>query len=322
MQKHTRSRWMAASLLGAAWIFISAVNCRAALDIDELQFTADDPGASSGTTMAGGEDCVDGIDNDGDMLADCDDSDCTQADFQCVDTFGATAVIGTLDVKTCVPPLLPTDLRTCENVCTCTPKPGGSACSIKVTLSDMADCSASLATIDISGDTCNTAPNNTIAGQYTQNPNGQGTCTPMNAAEPPTNLPGCRIPLTGHCKEGGVCIPPTQTPECLLFDGIVTCPEIYKVRTEVTGNTSGGNCECNCGAANTNCDTVSVDLFTDNGSCAGTVAPIPVPANTCQSAGVSIQSFRVTFNSQAGTACNTNGTWVGEMAQTLCCRKN
>ena len=296
-------------------------NCRAALDIDELSFVG--PDAGSGTTMAGGEDCLDGIDNDGDGQADCDDSDCVNAEFECIDSAGAIAVIGTLSSDKCDAPFEATNLESCENACTCTPEP--SVCAIQLTLYSAMDCAGSIANISYSGDFCNDTPSGTMAASYTIPVGQAGQCSGGNMGAAPVGVQGCRIPLTGHCNGGGACIPKTQTPECLLFKGSVSCPDAYSQQKGVLLPESEGACMCSCNVTDNGCTPPTISLYSENGMCSGSATAANNPPDTCQSSALSVLSVGGVLG-QRILSCDNTGIWFGdpqaEASQTLCCRKD
>jgi hypothetical protein len=270
-------------------------------------------GACAGAVV---EDCLNGIDDDGDGLTDCDDPAC-QAAYTCAPQPPAGWVgIGWVDptvVRAC--PLGLTDLPlfdpaaivpgTFDCGCQCTPAP---SCAVPYECSDAPlSCSNPTSRAPI-GTTCQSIPPPPLPGGCRARPPlAQGSCTPVAttvASDPaytwaPTGT-ACLTGDGGYCtaNSGGApaqCVPRPPAGAagpCIAASGPTpaACPAPYTL-LQIFGDgtaTDQRTCTaCTCGAlANATCGCANgqqcgIDVFAGDGCGDASTMFLPVVMNTC-----------------------------------------
>lgn len=170
---------------------------------------------SSGGGPAGGGDvelCLNGIDDDGDDLADCDDPDCGA--YACVPASSADYAMARTAGDPCPASSIATTLAKCES-CSCT---GTGSCSLDIDFYADANCTQYLLS--------KTQPGcyNVGSGQVRW---VRGTASPPANCQPPADAPpstvgACVATSAGHCAGNNVCLPQEfAASPCVLASGAV-----------------------------------------------------------------------------------------------------
>jgi hypothetical protein len=232
----------------------------------------------------GDEDCTNGIDDDDDGAADCQDDDC-QPYYQCLAPVpegwqGPIAlwegsetspsctqagyypvgigVVGTRAISTPEPSTCPT--------CTCEPAQGATCTTVEVSYHNAPDCAGD-ATVVTAGETCSSQTilhdgvNIPVSATFIA-PSTEGTCTPVEMgarSTPPVDrmrTRSCGGPsLDGvGCGDSELCLPrplsPFNAAVCIFIEGDAACPEGYDEPTEtyyttVDDSRACQRCACN-----------------------------------------------------------------------------
>jgi hypothetical protein len=337
-----------------------------ALDLDGLPASAGSTGAggaggasvsttsvvsSSGTTApctpTGPEICDDGIDNDCNRAADCEDPAC-QGGFVCVPAIpsGWTAVAFSAHDRPACPGgyaassdvvSAPTAAAAC--VCTCTEQKAASCTEGNVAIAAMGamPCPASPNLfLKANGSSCSQAnlgtTKNALA-KISPLPPVQGTC---NGAPQVTILPveqgrSCAAAAVGvGCAAGGACVSSPSAPfvSCVEHDGVEACPAGFKNGYSVGASAmdTRGCSPCSCGTSAT-CSNPKLTLYKDN---ACTTGALGLPASdSCDPVndgnGSPYPSYKYTATVTNGACQKTtdstpNGSLVLVGERTICCQ--
>ena len=231
------------------------------------------PGGAGGVTSGGGqggsgggcipsaEDCLDGVDNDCDGDVDCADGDC-DPDYTCV---AAVTVLGyaVVEPQQGCGGLDPLELYGCGG-CDCEVSDHGT-CTNEVTVYDDGTCNDELDSMVIpcgqsvcanfanplDGDGADIHVATSAVGC------GDGDCAASSASAPEV-VDHCELPALGTCGDApGVCVP-NDAKGCLLVAATASCPASHPHR-RLWSATSGGVCNCTCGAAEQDCSGVDID---------------------------------------------------------------
>jgi hypothetical protein len=230
-------------------------------------------------------DCLDGVDNNGDGLIDCDDPTCTTV--TCVPAPGGGNELGFFGASSCpssgfVSETLNQNLSqpTCTG-CTCA---STVHCLLKVNFYygfDDTSCSDSMhvESVDVpSDDTCVQTTARGYHSYQVQSNSNAGTCTPSGSAVLPastfaTSRKFCGVSgfSANNCNHDGskICVskPPPSTPLCARVPGAGGCPLGYTGGTSATYYTgiTPGSCGA-CGGCNPpsfSCQIDSLSLYTN-----------------------------------------------------------
>jgi hypothetical protein len=323
-------------------------------------------GSATGTGMGGSatgmggsatgmavEDCLDGIDNDGNQLVDCADPACTP-DHECVplpptEWSEPQRIVDealTAPALTCPDSGMadsyfqgPGDPATCAP-CQCgTPNVGcsppviacwynQSTCQGGATVYQSASCGAA--------SSCPSTCNNPHRCGMVQASQVGGGC-PASGGEPTVGpmwqgkVSVCSAgPLGGGCGADAACVPvepaPFDGPACTTRVGDHTCPTGYPNRVDLyTGGTDTRDCDaCTCDTSSFSCTTGTATMWDDNGCSVGGIDL----GMTCTDVAAAIDngsaSFTTTPGTLSGTTCNPiGGSPIGEVTPqgqvTLCC---
>jgi len=246
----------------------------------------------SGGGMPGGEDCLDGVDNDGDLLIDCEDPDC-QPGYECVpDVPAEFEGIYRIDVT--------------ANDAAESPCPAGGSPEMRYTNPSNANCkkctcafseTCSAPVVNCFGDSmcggnttvtvtagitkCEAAP--MVGSDSTacrlQNGSevvsGPEQCTAGGAQlAQPTKFQGkaqvCGSARGAGCDAGKVCVPRSNAAYgealCIAKDGAVACPAEFghAVQTYTDANDSRACSDCSCNPSKLSCPPATVAVFATN----------------------------------------------------------
>lgn len=303
-------------------------------------------GGGAGGPLAGGaggaaptgEQCLNGVDDDDDALADCADDDCTQVgcldlppewigpvelrsdDSPCEGDFS----IGIASLKTSV------DAPAARCSCSCT---GGIQSCATAGFETFANqtCGNQIDKETLASGQCEVLTDLGAVDGYQVDPQGPAACTPAVDENLPTpsfdaqRLCGLPAPPAG-CKEG-TCAP--SSGSCVYASGNLVCPSGFATSfTGSAGIVDSRACapgSCNCGAATGGCG-FTFELF-DSPVCGG--APISSTMSTlceAESFGNGPGSYSAVFTGVDGQfSCAASGTptATGSVALsepiTVCC---
>ncbi len=245
--------------------------------------------STSGTGGGGPEDCLNGVDDNGNGLIDCQDVGC-QIDYECVSIpplgWEGIGWLTSQSPDQCPAEMPmsyelydPADLNappaTCE--CSCS-SPSGVQCKTSLSSFDNQQCtSPPLVTIDV-GIICDMHPFGSTNYGFTASApfTDGGACSPsgLSANIPPVTWPSsksaCMRDQGGVCDGAAVCLPrqpANGTGPCIVRSGQHNCPPTYSVKMThydgsysdtrdcggcTCGPPSGGSCTCissSCGVS-------------------------------------------------------------------------
>lgn len=345
------------ALTGAAVTLALAGGCAALLGVDDFRDAAPDGGAAGAGAGMGTEDCSDGVDNNGDSYADCEDAQC-QSTHECLPSpAGDWIGVGWLYSGTSPPPcheavdlelfdeaqLDPGD-ASCE--CTCSAL-ADATCTAAFRCAAQCHTQVQFATTAESPCLQWNAPEGNSECWASALSVKFGGCSPGAADDPPpVSWPvaamACVRPLDqgGHCgDEDEICIarpPAGAMGPCLVGAGDVDCPPSYPDRTLYRDGTYDDQrgCDltaCTCDApAGTSCECTStpcgVELFTTTDCSAQSVGVAPFNGGCAglDSAGLhGIQIVGATVSEHGSCDPQGEASSIGEVvlgAQlTVCC---
>jgi hypothetical protein len=310
-------------------------------------------GSSSGGSGGGGpEDCLDGVDNDGDGDADCADSEC-KPDFQCV-TAVPSGYKGYFEVNRTD---YPTPPGACDgggmpavyfsgpagppecNACTCGDVQGATCSAAPLSCwagSGSCNGTATDWTATLADGQCK-KPGNLVGGSFSlscqvvgdSQITGKGSCEPSKTDFANKNLwqnevGACGLPAAGKgCGDGQACVPKVQGGDggklCIQKDGDTLCPAgtfSQKVAT-FTGGTDNRTCgDCTCGDASAMCGAGTYTFY-DADQC-GNMGDNPATiADMCRNVGPLLDfnswSIRANIPKAQGTCPPGGGEPKGEV---------
>jgi len=253
---------------------------------------------------SGGENCLDGIDNDGDSMIDCEDPDC-QPGYECVPAQPAgwskhrriRTLSSTGAPETCPDGSAPVPLGLQPNTSECTPCDKCKATAFcpppevtGFTTTGCGDSKLQLSFILACGDLAG-SQSILVGGQ--NEPQIMGACTPGTSAQVnpesfATRMDVCAVSdaVGGGCDAGNVCVPRTggtyDTRICVESGQLDTCPEAFAMvqHTVYESANDERKCgECVCDTAKISCDPPTVRL--DSGALCDGGSTMTVGLNAC-----------------------------------------
>jgi hypothetical protein len=272
-------------------------------------------GSGAGPTGGGGsapvENCLNGIDDDGNGLTDCDDSACST--YACVPSASGMDAYAVLvgAPGDCTAPTSAASWNTCS--CGCTPNAG--ACNVTVEAYRDASCDIHIGTVSTGG--CgDIMPDGVVWLSGSTAPSSQASCSPA-ADHVPAPVNACTLTDVGRCTGNAICVPPVfaGAKQCVVMPVGSPCPAPYTVgQTAFLGGTT---CTCDCANSGSTCDPPAVDVYFGSNGCgnAPQAVPLPGPCTALPSAGsLSVPSVAAT------TACfMSDAVTGGTPDKTLCC---
>lgn len=313
-------------------------------------------GATTTSTVTMGEDCLNGVDDNGDGAIDCADTACV--DYECVALPGTGTWNGPgilYDGDPSMVPSCPAEFpmvamegladpvqqdATCS-ACTCSTP--GITCNVGILTSHgSGTCGGSsdnhtqpntanmCATINASANTSSydaTSPT-VSAGNCT--PSGGVPTVPMAQANRAVRLCSVALSDAGCGASDERCVPsqvgtPFEGQVCIWRDGDTSCPNAYSNKhlfaTDLNDTRDCSNCNCG-GAAGFGC-TVTTHVYSD-GNCTNQLATVPNNGTSCVQAGQGA-SIDVTKTITAGSCPSSGGNPTGSVSlganlTTVCCR--
>lgn len=275
---------------------------------------------STGTGGTGGagpveQNCLNGVDDDGDTLTDCDDPDC--AAFSCVPSVAtATAYVALLGRgELCDAPGVSETVKWCEG-CSCNEYAG--TCSFTAEVHNDPGCNSYITTEN--SPVCRDTQGVSRWIEATTNPNNDASCTPASAEVPATAASACSLAQAGRCSGGEACVPAslaTSQQSCVLLPGRVECEAPYTERRIVYQGASD-QCTCSCpAAALQGCAATSIVVSASTNDC-GTQDNLVAMDGVCHATGP-MESVR--YPAVAGTISCGVVTQLSDSspANTLCC---
>jgi hypothetical protein len=241
--------------------------------------TAGGSGGEAGTGGGPLELCLNGIDDDGDDAADCDDPDCV--DVQCVPAYGGGAdyAFVVASPADCAAGSTPTTFDGCDG-CSCAASP---SCSMVVSFFLDGACSSFYT--EKYGPGCYTV------GTQTQNRWIRASVTPTGSCQAPPNY--APVPTTtcvadhvGFCTGSNVCVPANGAPlrTCVVVPGAVTCAAPYEQGRRYFDGALD-SCTCACSKQGEGCAVGDITVYHQHDACgSGTTTAVPFDGN-CDSAG-------------------------------------
>lgn len=265
-------------------------------------------GGTAGTGGAAGpENCVNGIDDNGDGLIDCADPQCTSG-FVCVQSPPAAwTAVGWVDHQagSACPSLFSAstielyeqsaiDAQPAQCSCGCG-APSGGSCSTSLTCHSGTGCSGSpIVTTALSGQTCVQfmLPSATDSCTATPLQAQSGSCqvqagAVIPASSWPKTVRGC-VPLSGGAcpATGQSCQPklPGAQGACIARVGDNACPAFWGKKTlyydgvSVSDTRACDSTGCSCGAAAATCScsgTCAVSVYSSTSCSSGQVGSVP-----------------------------------------------
>lgn len=300
----------------------------------------------------GAEDCTNGVDDDADGAADCEDEKCGPY-FACVPTVpagwqGPVALWeGEGDAPSCnaagyypvgqgsLPTRLlePAEESVCPE-CSCTPVADAGCNGASVAYYASEDCSGAAVTVTAS-DSCSevTVATAALSARLTAPP-ATGACVPVETGagtSPPVALAAarsCGEPALGAlgCSDDALCLArpllPFLSSVCIFREGALDCPTEFPDRRETFFrlNSDGRTCRpCRCGVPTC---VGAVSDATDDAGCSNSTRLSP---GDCTSlAGDEDESRFVQYDAGAGATCQPGltgpvGEYTLEDPITFCC---
>ena len=279
--------------------------------------------------------CLDGVDNNGDGLADCQDPTCLGSQVQCVPSVGAGASLGIMLGSGPCPAGYTSLLNRFQGLqgqpcvgCTC-----ATACSVTVYAYSTASCGGSSASFTFTNTSTSyvcqsVTPTNRLG--TTRSAFGR-VCQPGGFASQGTPTWAttdafCVAQTSQTCASGSVCapVPPVAEPVCVDIDGTASCPSGYTstMSNYFTGFTAGscGSCSSCTVGPSLSCNGLS----TVGLNCSGGAATLA--DNSCGTVdgsrnpvgGIANQFIRSGTDNCSITPVNNPPTATG--ARRLCCR--
>ena len=246
-------------------------------------------GGGSSTTTAGGggalggggaapgpEDCLNGVDDNGDGLIDCDDPDCVAAGYLCLPVAAGALSYVALGTPgpSCLSPATATDFASCQG-CSCTATPG--TCTVAFRAWYAVGCGGP--NDGVSAGCTNQSGNiDQLYWTATVGPAGGQSCSPQAEQMAASQTPTCGLALPGNCGAGAVCVPPSfaAAQRCVLMPAASSCPAEYPVAQGA--GVGGTSCTCTCQEGGVQCappDIVGYDGWNCTGNPSSTSIGAP-----------------------------------------------
>ena len=337
--------------------------------LDTESTTISDGGGGGTMSMTGGgddgqggggiEDCLDGIDNNGDQLADCADPQCTP-NYECVPE-APTAWLGYSRIARSA---YPGPVLTCSDgstpdvyfdtpgeeaqcsACECGPAVDGGCSYPQLSCWFNTNSCNGMASAEYSPSDggCKQLPDNNTCSNSCNNPQvcamsedskviGSPSCVPSGGAPkigPAWNgeTAVCTGVTGGGCNSGSVCVATGQAPfdstACITRDGQQTCPDAYPITVyaHADGTDTRGCSDCDCDSSSLSCLGASITVY-DNNTCGGSQAIL----NGCTSVKDLIDNDSASYAATNGSLSDCapgGGAPTGAVtptdAITICCR--
>jgi hypothetical protein len=278
---------------------------------DDKTFLRKESAAPAGCGRAPESNCLDGLDDNGDGLADCQDPTCLGSQVQCVPAVGAGADLGVLLPSGPCPAGYSQLLNRYQGLqgqpcvgCTC-----ATACSVTVSAFATGTCSGSVVSATFTSAStdfqCTSVPS---ATRNSSSKSGHSkVCLPGGSASqaPPTwssSQVFCVAQSSQTCAAGEVCVPAPAAPAttCVDVDDSSSCPAEYSGTTSIfyTGYTPGSCGSCGSAACASGPSLVCSSISTAGLNCSGGAADIvdtacgPIGPTRNPVAGLANQFFR------------------------------
>lgn len=302
--------------------------------------------ASSSTGAPPPEDCLNGIDDDGDQSIDCADSECTEVECRPAIPAGWTPVA--LAVGATAPPSCPvgfdnqiflgvTGLQFDPVTCTACSCAATKSCTLKpIEVSTTSSTCGAVAAFNQTG--CVHFGSASEISARAATPSMTITCAPSGGTAgppPPTTWASAALACAANaagsgCVDAGGCLPSLPDPAfrtCIMKDGDNACPAAYAAtRTIATDNPTGladtRTCNpCDCGASLGTC-SATTRLY-PTADCTGSTFNSLVNNNSCLSVS-SIHSSSVSTTTMQGGSCfpqggEPTGAVTPTQPTTFCC---
>jgi hypothetical protein len=313
-------------------------------------------GAAGVGGSAGSENCLNGIDDDGDSLVDCADSDCSPG-FECVDVPSGWKPVSTAsqDWSASLPSpagcasgdtpvryfVGPAGLAKCT-ACSCGALTAATCGDTPISCAIGNTTCAGATPITVTSCQDFSAPSNkAISCVLGTTPLSGGSCAPSTPTLDPQNpwqsvTDTCEL-KGGGCGSGQACVPKLTAANdsaCIAIDGKAGCPSAWpSARWAYTGGADTRSCDsCSCTPSNVQCASDSFNLMTDSGcidfgpfptfsgtSCGKYTINSPLNPNQW-----SLKRVPASDKSPSGSCTPTGGYASGSMtgtgSTTLCCR--
>ena len=268
-----------------------ASGCNSIWGLGDLSYG---PGGSGGTTSTAhgaggtggsGEQCLDGVDNDGDGLTDCGDAlDCA-AGYECVPAVpGAQYAYLVQPSDDCPAGTEPSTVYACTG-CQCIVT--STACQATLQAFDTASCPSALNTYDAAVGGCQSGSGAALWVTLTITMQTPPTCATQAAQAPPGQWKACTLAHAGLCPDGKACVPRAVGPlgACAVVGDADVCPSDLPQPFRTYAD-AGPQCNCSCTPGAAQCGATSVTVWSSSPDCsAGSTTQIGTGA-VCQSAGV------------------------------------
>lgn len=275
---------------------------------------------STGNPTAGGEtpgveNCLNGVDDDGDGFADCADSDCN-AGYICVPSAPSADayVTPTTDPGSC-PPDAPAKTTSQCGACSCLAQAGTCALGGQLHTGNTLSCAGTSTVSFTAPRACNNGPSGDRSINVSISaPNNDGSCQPASLTTTAQTVSICAASAAGSCSDANqICVPATNDA-CVLVMA-QSCPAAYPVERSVLFGESAASCDCSCAKSGETCSPTVEVSGSDGCPNATSIALNP---SGCTSLG-SIQSWRVPPQPST-VACEPSATPPGNPSRfRLCC---
>ncbi|MCC6524257.1 MAG: hypothetical protein IT373_16480 [Polyangiaceae bacterium] len=289
--------------------------------------------SQSGAAGGGGatpEECLNGVDDDGDGDADCKDPDCVASGYQSVQGTAATTFVS---AGTCGAELVEHVFHDCD-ACGCDADVG--TCTLQVTLFKNASCDPNIGTniqFDPSTGTCQDAPACTCRDIADFKNGGvvsaAGAAVPALAAQCNPSVPTVVADGLSFCAPlaqgsgslvGQVCLPPPPGAAwCVVLDAAETCPPGTSLSASVLDGGSG-TCDCACQTGQQLCAANGASALTSADNACGAPTTTVAGDGTCAFVTeVHSLGFTGVGGITSDVTCASSPTMSGATSKKICC---
>lgn len=272
--------------------------------------------ASSGMMPVFETDCTDGLDNDSDGNSDCDDSDCTDSGYVCIEQIpaGAQLVYPAGMDGACAEAWTPLPLSACEG-CSCTVPITN--CTVDIWTYTDSQCSSLYGTQTFTQATCDNINDLSRHAKGLVSPPAGFVCSPDTATIASTAVPVCAA-AGSTCGTQGVCVTKTNEKPCVLVSGQAACTAPFTVAKAVFESAQNALCQCACATENMGCAGSDFRFYNGSDYCNGAnYTDIPLDG-ACHNAGYATSAQITLGTATADCTANAKPLAAAEM-QTLCC---
>ena len=296
---------------------------------------------ATGGASTGAEDCANGLDDDGDQLIDCADSDCTGGGFACLlasdgwtpvairagvdgacsGVYDTPLVAGGVGVTSAEPP---------ECSCPTCASPANAGCGgSSATFYTQQGCGGTAMPTTLAPNGCSGVGGGPTGSIIVNPPALNGACqavtTDVFPSDPPAFVGAARLcegaELGAGCEAGLACAPPTGATRCAVKAGDVACPSPFLKTKYFTDFVDGRQCNCSCQLAGGCTGDVS---FHDSNTCSDAIVSVPADGQ-CRSV-TSVGGNPVIYAHLTATSsatCQPHASPSGSVSpagpMTLCC---